>query len=454
MRKAISFLQKTMRALPTLLFVPSLAGADEHPATGDAFGDWRTDRPGLWRSLAPGDLPPPDPENARTLETEIAPLSENDRPRAPEGFRVELFATGLAGPRSLRIAPNGDVFVVESEAGAIRVLAPPQGTEVTRNAAATHDVFAAGLDKPSGLAFYPPGPTPEYLYVSTETRIVRFPWRSGDRHARAPAEIIVDGLPKGGHSTRDIAFSRDGKTLYVAIGSKTNVAEGHAAPSPAEVAALETRAGVGASGGPEKDRAVVLAFDPTGGNKRSYATGLRNCAALGLRTASDELWCVVNERDLLGDNLPPDYATAVHEGGFYGWPWYYIGNHPDPRHPGARPDLAGRVTTPDVLLTPHGAPVSLVFYDGPQFPVAYRGDAFVALHGSWNRAQKTGYKVVRLKFRDGKPTGAFEDFLVGFVLDARRVSGRPSALAVAPDGALLVGDDGAGAVWRVSFAGK
>lgn len=454
MGKGNSFLRNRARILLLLAFVPSLAGADEQPATGDAFGDWRTDSPGVWRHLAPGGLAVPDPSHAKALPTEIAPPTEDSPPRAPEGFRVELFANGLAGPRSLRIAPNGDVFVVESEAGSVRVLTPPRGNDKTRGAAVANEVFAAGLDKPSGLAFYPPGPAPEYLYVSTETRIIRFPWRSGDRRARAPAEIIVDGLPRGGHSTRDIAFSRDGKTLYVAVGSKTNVAEGHAAPSPAEVAALETRAGVGASGGPEKDRAVVLAFDPKGGNKRSYATGLRNCAALGLRMASDELWCVVNERDLLGDNLPPDYATAVHEGGFYGWPWFYIGNHPDPRHAGARPDLASRVTTPDVLLTPHSAPVSLVFYDGAQFPGDYLGDAFVALHGSWNRSRKTGYKVVRLKFRDGKPTGAFEDFLVGFVLDERRVSGRPSALAVAPDGALLVGEDGAGAIWRVSFTGK
>ena len=454
MGKVNFFPGKRACVLLVLVFIPSFVGADEQSATGDAFGDWRTDAPGVRRHLAADDLPPPDPANARALPTEIAPAAENDLPRAPEGFRVERFATGLAGPRALRIAPNSDVFVVESEAGTVRVLAPPQGNDVRRGAAVANDVFAAGLDKPSGLAFYPPGPTPEYLYVSTERQVVRFPWRTGDRRARAPAEIVVDGLPTGGHSTRDIAFSRDGKTLYVAVGSKTNVAEGHATPSPEEIAALETRAGVGASGGPEKDRAVVLAFNPQGDDKRSYATGLRNCAALGLRTGSDELWCVVNERDLLGDNLPPDYATAVHERGFYGWPWFYIGNHPDPRHAGARPDLAGRVTTPDVLLTPHGAPVSIAFYDGAQFPGAYRGDAFVALHGSWNRSRKTGYKVVRLKFHDGKPTGSFEDFLVGFVLDERHVSGRPSALAVTPDGALLVGEDGAGVIWRVSFAGK
>jgi glucose/arabinose dehydrogenase len=454
MRKRSSFLREAAISLLFLCFFPCVAIADERRTTADAFGDWRTDSPGVWRRLAPGDLPQPDPANARALSTEITLPPENYRPRAPEGFRVDLFAAHLAGPRSLRIAPNGDVFVVESESGAVRVLTPGQGKENAEDNAITSAIFASGFDKPSGLAFFPPGPAPEYIYVSSETQVVRFPYRVGDRRARAPAEIIVGDLPKGGHSTRDIAFSRDGKTLFIAIGSKTNVAEGHATPSPREIAELESGAGTGASSGPERDRAVVLAYDPQGRNKRSYATGLRNCAALDLRVASDELWCAVNERDLLGDNLPPDYATAVRPGAFYGWPWFYIGDHVDPRHAGARPDLATRVTTPDVLLTPHAAPVSIVFYDSAQFPAAFRGDAFVALHGSWNRSQKTGYKVVRLKFRDGKPTGEFEDFLVGFVLDALHVAGRPSALAVAPDGALLVGEDGNGAIWRVSFTGN
>ena len=454
MRKGSSFLRNATITLLLFSVFPSAAVAQERQATTEADGDWRTDSPGVWRHLAPGDLPQPDPANARALSTEIAQPPETYRPRAPEGFRVDLFASHLAGPRSLRIAPNGDVFVVESEAGAVRVLAPGRGTDDARGKATASEIFASGFDKPSGLAFYPPGPAPDYVYVSSETQVVRFPYRIGDRRARAPAEIVVDGLPKGGHSTRDIAFSRDGKTLFVAVGSKTNVAEGRAPLSPREIADLEARAGTGASGGSERDRAVVLAYDPEGRNKRSYATGLRNCAALGLRVASDELWCVVNERDLLGDNLPPDYATAVRPGGFYGWPWFYIGDHVDPRHAGERPDLAARVSTPDVLLTPHAAPVSLVFYDGAQFPAAFRGDAFVALHGSWNRSHKSGYKVVRLKFRDGKPTGEFQDFLVGFVLDELHVAGRPSALAVAPDGALLVGEDGNGAIWRVSFTGK
>jgi glucose/arabinose dehydrogenase len=206
--------------------------------------------------------------------------------------------------------------------------------------------------------------------------------------------------------------------------------------------------------GSEFERADVLAFDPDGGNKRVYATGLRNCSGMTIRLNNGELWCVVNERDMLGDDLPPDYATSVKEGQFFGWPWYYIGGRRDPRHAGERPELAERVTTPDVLIQPHSAPLGIAFYEGSQFPAHYRGDAFVALHGSWNRAKRTGYKVVRLKFQDGKPTGEYEDFLVGFVVDDTRVWGRPVGVAVAPDGSLLVSEDANGTIWRISFPAK
>jgi glucose/arabinose dehydrogenase len=211
--------------------------------------------------------------------------------------------------------------------------------------------------------------------------------------------------------------------------------------------------GDGATAAERQDRADVLAFDPEGRGQKVFAAGLRNCVAETIAPAGDALWCVVNERDGLGDNLPPDYVTPVREGGFYGWPWYYIGDHPDPRLGGARPDLAARVTVPDVLIQPHSAPLGIAFYAGTQFPAAYRGDAFVTLHGSWNRAMRTGYKVVRLRFANGRPTGAYEDFLTGFVVSDQAVWGRPVGVAVAHDGSLLVSEDGNGTIWRVSYHG-
>ena len=424
------------------------AGAEPAASSNALYGDWRSDAPGQWRRITPADLPAPYASPPIAADAQIAPASTEFRPQAPDGFRVERFLEGLGGPRAIRVAPNGDVFIVEATAGAIRALraASASGAGLARN-----EIYAGGLDKPSGLAFYPPGPNPEYLYVSTETQVLRFRYRDGDLRATTTPEIIVDDLPKGGHITRDIAFSRDGATLYVAVGSKTNVAEGLAEPSPAE---REKLSGVGSLTGPDRDRATVLAFNPQGGDRRVVASGLRNCAALALKPASDDLWCAVNERDMLGDDLPPDYATSVKDGGFYGWPWFYIGAHRDPRHPTARADLAEKVITPGVLLPPHGAPVSIAFYDGAQFPAEFQGDAFVALHGSWNRSHRVGYKIVRLKFEHGAPTGRFQDFLTGFVLDETRIAGRPSGLAVLPDGSLLVGEDANGIIWKVSYDKK
>ena len=203
----------------------------------------------------------------------------------------------------------------------------------------------------------------------------------------------------------------------------------------------------------EEERADVLAFDADGGNRRIFASGLRNCSAEAIVPGTGALWCVVNERDGLGDDLPPDYATAVREGAFYGWPWYYIGDHEDPRLRGQRRDLAGHVTLPDVLIQPHSAPLGIAFYDATQFPPEYRGDAFVTLHGSWNRARRTGYKVIRLRFANGRPTGAYEDFLTGFVASDQAVWGRPVGIAVAHDGALLVSEDGNGTIWRIAYRG-
>lgn len=412
-----------------------------------AFSDWKADAPGAWRKIAPGDLPAPLASEPKAERSQIAPRPEGAAPKTIDGFKVETFAQGLTGPRVLRFAPNGDLFVTESSAGRVRAFRLVDGAIKP----AQSEIFASDLERPYGIAFYPPGPDPQYVYVGTVSKVVRFPYRKGDLKASGPAEVVAGSLPASetGHWTRDVVFSPDGKTLYVAVGSKSNVADGHVRPSPAEVAELEAKNGAGAAWGPELDRAAVLAFNPDGSNKRVYANGLRNCSGLRLRPGTDELWCVVNERDMLGDDLPPDYATRVKPGAFYGWPWYYIGRNEDPRHAGARPDLADKITIPDVLLQPHSAPLGIAFYEGDQFPADFKGDAFVALHGSWNRAKRTGYKVVRLKFKDGRPTGEYQDFLTGFVVDDAHVWGRPVDVAVAPDGSLLVSEDANGTIYRV-----
>ena len=362
-------------------------------------------------------------------------------PQAPPGFTVDLFASGLAGPQVIRTAPNGDVFVAESGAGRILVFrAGPTGAPQ-----APGEVFATGLPEVFGVAFFPSGADPRWVYAATPGAVRRFPYRSGDVKASGPAKMIVRNLPAGGaHWTRDIAFSPDDRTMFVSVGSATNDAEGLTAAASRILGGLWDR---------ERDRADVLAFDPDGGHERVFAAGLRNCSGLAVQPSGGALWCAVNERDGLGDNLPPDYATRVADGAFYGWPWYYIGNHQDPQHAGQRPDLAGAVTTPDVLIQAHSAPLGITFYEGGQFPAEFRGDAFVALHGSWNRSKRTGYKVVRLLMKDGKPTGVTEDFLTGFVADDESVWGRPVDVAATRDGALLVTDDEGDAIWRATYRG-
>ena len=238
--------------------------------------------------------------------------------------------------------------------------------------------------------------------------------------------------------------------MFLAVGSASNVGQGMGARTPEQVAEMEAQLGLGAAWDAEEGRAAVLVFDPDGRNGRLYATGIRNCSGLALQPATGEVWCAVNERDGLGDNLVPDYVTRVRDGAFYGWPWYYIGDHADPRHDGARADLAGKVTVPDVLIQPHSAPLGLAFYDSDVFPAEYMGDGFATLHGSWNRSLRTGYKVVRILMKDGVPTGEYEDFMTGFVVSDRAVWGRPVGVAVAKDGALLVGEDGNGTIWRVT----
>jgi len=413
-----------------------------------AFGDWRTNSPGTRRLIRPQDVPAPDPAAAAANFATIARRTDAQKPSVPAGFAVNLFASGLAGPRLIRVAPNGDIFVAESGAGRIVVLRPSGET------APESSVFAVALFGPFGIAFYPPGPDPEWVYVGETDSVVRFPYRNGDLMARGPAETIVPRLPSGGHRTRDVVFSPDGRTMYVSVGSASNVGEGMTAPSAAELAAWRSSHPLGAAWGSEADRADVLAFDPKGQNQRIFATGIRNCVGMAVAPESGELWCSTNERDGLGDDLVPDYITRVREGAFYGWPWYYIGGNEDPRRRGERPDLKDKVTIPDVLIQAHSASLGMTFYDASQFPGEYRGSIFAAEHGSWNRSKRTGYKVIRVIVKDGVPTGEYDDFAAGFVVSDSQVWGRPVGVAVAKDGALLVSEDASGTIWRITYTGQ
>jgi glucose/arabinose dehydrogenase len=357
-------------------------------------------------------------------------------PQAPRGFKVELYATGLENPRLLRTAPNGDLFLADSQAGKILVFRGVAGDGKARQTGE----FVAGLTQPFGIAFYPAGPNPKWIYIGNTDSVVRFPYQNGDLKARGAAQKLADlpgggRLRGGGHWTRDVVFSKDGTRMLVSVGSHSNVDDSDTHPE-------------------EYHRADVLEFTPEGKFQKVYASGLRNCVGEAINPVTGALWCSTNERDALGDNLVPDYITHVEEGGFYGWPWYYMGGHQDPRHPGKHPELKSKVLTPDVLLQPHFASLEMLFYDGSQFPAEYRGDAFAAEHGSWNRAKRAGYEVIRVPLHDGKATGEYEDFLTGFVTADGRVWGRPVGVAVAKDGSLFVSDDGSGSIWHVVYSGQ
>ncbi len=442
------------KTVATIILVAGASPTLAATLTGAAaMGDWTGDAPGVTRKITPADMPPDVATKPGVAPPAVVPRPGGAALKAPPGFTVGQFAK-LEGPRQIRVAPNGDVFVAETDHGRIRILRAADGA----GAATTIETFAEGLDRPFGIAFYPPGPKPAFVYVANANSVVRFPYRSGDLKAGGPAQVVVPKIAQNtkDHTTRDLAFSADGKRMFLSVGSGSNVAESMPKKTVAEAEAWGAEHGLGAAWGEETDRADVLVMDPLGQGRKVYAAGVRNCVTMALQPGSGSLWCATNERDMLGDNLPPDYVTSVKAGAFYGWPWYYIGGNEDPRHKGERPDLAGKVTTPDVLIQPHSAPLGMAFYTlktGPSaFPAGYRGDAFVTLHGSWNRARRTGYKVVRLIFKNGVATGEYQDFLVGFVVDAKGVWGRPVGVAVAHDGALLVTDDGSGVVWRVATA--
>ena len=411
-----------------------------------ALGGWKQDKPGLRRLLTLADQPPIG-QDAKNY-SEKAPMPEGAMPKVPPGFTVEMVASGLTTPRVIRMAPNGDLFVAEKETNQVRVLRVPSGSAKPE----INEVFASDLSQPYGIAFYPAGANPEWIYIANDDGVVRFRYKSRDTKASGAPEQIVKRILWTHHWTRDIAFTPDNK-LLLAVGSGSNVAL-DMFPMPLSKGGLEAwkkDKPLGAAWDTEERRAVVMSYDPDGKNERIVATGLRNCSGLTIHPTTNKPWCVVNERDGIGDDTPFEYATELKDGAFYGWPWYYPGGHEDPRQKGARPDLQDKLTAPDVFMQAHSAPLQIAFYQGDGFPAAYKGSAFVTLHGSWNRAQRTGYKVVRLLFDSaGKPTGEYEDFMTGFVVDDKQVWGRPVGVTAAQDGSLFVTEDGNGTIWRVS----
>jgi glucose/arabinose dehydrogenase len=438
----------------TGLQTPSAGSSNSLLEGQAAYGDWRADAPGVRRYITPSDLPAPyastSVENVVSAITKPAAAKLN----VPSGFTVKLLASGLNQPRLIRAAPNGDIFIAESGAGQIRVLRlSDAGDEVIAN-----ETFASGLRLPFGTAFYPIGNDPQWVYVANTDSIVRFRYRSGDFHAQGKPEVVVPSLPQGGHWTRDIAFSPDDTKMFVSVGSASNDAELIIAfnlSSPRQLLAFlrQKISNVLVGSADEVGRADVLVFNPNGDGRHIYASGIRNCVGMAINPTTGDLWCSTNERDGLGDDLPPDYITRVREGGFYGWPWYYIGAHEDPLHAGARPDLKNEVIVPDILIQPHSASLQMMFYSGAQFPAEYTGNAFAAQHGSWNRGKRTGYKIIRAIVKDGVASGEYEDFVTGFVIDDERVWGRPVGITQARDGSLLFSDDANGTIWRVSYLG-
>src|SRR5579872_5948218 len=418
------------------------AGVKIDPRDLQTFADAQTLKPGTFHKITVEHLPKPFATKSAALFGPVSPRPEGVMPQAPPGFKVELYATGLSTPRQIRTAPNGDLFVVESFPPSANPFGGPVGAngdiKIFRGnkdgKPEQVSVFAGGLTRPFGINFYPPGPNPQWVYVGNTGSVVRFPYKNGDLKASGPGETLIADIPSGGHSTRDLVFSKDGKQMFVAVGSASNVNDPDTHPS-------------------EHHRANILEYTPEGKFVRVYASGIRNAGGgILVNPTTGELWCSVNERDALGDNLVPDYITHVQEGGFYGWPYYYIGGNPDPRLKGKHPELKNKVLVPDVLLQPHNASLGFAFYQGRQFPVEYRGDIFAAQHGSWNRSPRVGYEVIRIPLHQtGHADGEYEDFLTDFVLPNGQVWGRPVGVTVAPDGSLLVTDDASNAIWRVSY---
>lgn len=380
--------------------------------------------PGSRIAIKPADLPPPYATPSVRNRSQPVARRDDRMPHVAAGFAVNIFAEGFEHARWLAVAPNGDVFLAEPRAGHIRLLRDADGdgrAEINR-------VFVAGFQRPHGMAVRDGA-----LYFADTAAVWRAPYETGDLTAGSkPRQITRPGAlgdGSGTHWTRNIAFAPDGGRFYVSIGSAGNIAEENL------------------------PRATVQEFTIDGQQQRTFASGLRNPVGIAFYPGTNDLYTVVNERDGLGEELVPDFLTRVRDGGFYGWPYSYIGSHPQPDFAGKRPDLVKQAIVPDLLFRSHTAALGLVFYTADGFPSGFKGDAFVALHGSWNAAEPRGYHVVRVPFRDGKPVGHYEVFMSGFWVDGAtpaQVIGRPVGLAVAADGSLLVADDAANVIWRVS----
>jgi glucose/arabinose dehydrogenase len=381
-----------------------------------ASAAWGVEQPGTTFHIKASELPKPYATPAVENSSKTVPRPKDVMPAVPKGFEVSVFASGLKHPRFMELAPNGDVFLSEPDAGKVTLL----------HAGKAYD-FATGFDKPHGLAFRDGA-----LYVADLIAVWKLDYKDGALKAGPRTRITKDGFgPLGGHFSRDIAFDREGR-LYIAIGSMSNVDE-EAPP-----------------------RAAVNKIDAQG-HLSIFASGTRNPVGLVLKPGTGDLYISVNERDGYGDGLVPDYFTRIQQGDFLGWPYAYTGPHADPTYGPKRPDLVAKTKTPDVLFESHSAPLGIAFYDGTQFPAEYKGDAFVSLHGSWNSGKPTGYKVVRVRFKDGRPTGEYQDFVTGFwdgSTSPAQVWGRPVGLLVMKDGSLLVSDDTGKTVWRVAYTGK
>jgi glucose/arabinose dehydrogenase len=406
------------------VFAAGVAGQTSPPAPTALPAVVPYSKPPVTR-IEPGSLPKPfETKSARRPSKGVAQPS-NATLNLPKGFRVNVFAEGnFREPRWMTLAPNGDVFLADSRANSIIVLRDKNKDGVTEE----RFVFSDKLAQPFGMAFHK-----DWFYVANTDSIVRFSYKSGQTAAVGEPEKLVELTPGGynQHWTRNILFSPDGSKMFVSIGSATNVS-------------VEA----------DPRRAAISVYDPDGKNHRIYAGGLRNPIGLAWNPKTGELWTAVNERDGLGDDLVPDYVTSVKDGGFYGWPYSFIGQNEDPRRKGEGTELVKKAIVPDVLLTSHSAALGIVFYQGKMFPKEYQGDAFVALHGSWNREKLTGFKVIRVRFNNGKLVGnSYEDFVSGWLPDenSNEVWGRPVGLLVATDGSLLITDDGGDKIWRVSY---
>jgi glucose/arabinose dehydrogenase len=417
------------------------ADPNAKPGNAAVFTDFKGEAPGTVHHITAADLP--DPWNTKSSAVFSRPVPRGDMwPKAPEGFKVDLYADSLKGddgkqiaPRTIITAPNGDFFVAAQNQGEVLVF------HTGADGKGQMSIFASKLNLPFGLAFYPAGPDPKYLYVGDTNAVLRFPYAKGDLKATADPETVVTNIPAGpNHFSRGVAFTRDGKQMWISVGSHTNVTDTDTDNS-------------------EFHRADILIADATALNQDAknlevYAWGIRNGEAINVNPTTGELWTSVNERDEIGDNLPPDYITHVQKGGFYGWPWYYTGGHPDPRFPGKHPELQSKAIVPDVLMEPHNASLNITFYEGKQFPKEYDGDIFAAEHGSWNRSVRTGYEVVLVPLKKGHAEGSYQDFLTGFVTPTGECWGRPVGVTVANDGSLMVTDDGSNSIWKVSYEKK